>query len=305
MSARSTLAALVVLALATTACGIKSEPTGVLPAFPQTSSDGFGREVEVNSAPRRIVSLDPGLSQTVVALGLGSRLVGRSGQEAKSFKHTAPVVLKANGEPDIPQLRKLEPDLVLATPEAEATPAGADTLATQIGAEVYVSNPTSLQAVENDIQQIGALTDTRTRAQSVVDTIAKEQRRVAAAVRGKPPVPVFVDLGFRNTIPANGLGANLIALAGGRNVAAQAAEGKPVPSHLLKAGAPQVYLVAASSGLSLKDLRKNKATGSLPAVKAGNVFVVPDSMLTEGGPGVAHALATIARDIRAGAASSP
>jgi iron complex transport system substrate-binding protein len=297
MSARSTLAALVVLALATTACGIKSEPTGVLPAFPQTSADGFGREVEVNKAPMRIVSLDPGLSRTLVALGLGSRLVGLSGQEGKKFKHKAPVAMKSNGQPNVPQLRKLQPDLVLATPDVEPTPAGADALATAIGAEVYVSNPTSIRGIENDLQQIGALTDTRARAQQLVEGIAKEQHRVAGAVHGQQPVPVFVDLGFRNTIPANSLGANLIALAGGRNVAGQAPAGKPVPSHLLRVGAPQVYLVAASSGLNLKDLRRNKATRSLPAVRAGKVFVVPDSMLTEGGPGVSRALATIAHDL--------
>ena len=77
-------------------------------------------------------------------------------------------------------------------------------------------------------------------------------------------------------------------------------EGKPTPSRVLRLGAPQVYLIAASSGLSLKDLRKNRATRSLPAVKSGNVFVIPDSMLTEGGPGVARALATIAHDLHPG-----
>ena len=300
MSPRSTLAALIVLALATTACGIKSEPTGVLPAFPQTSSDGFGREVEVNSNPMRIVSLDPGLSESLVALGLGSRLVGRSGQEGRHFKHRVPVALKANGQPNLPELRKLQPGLVLATPDVESSPAGADALATAIGAEVYVSNPTSLRGVENDLQQIGALTDSRRQAQQLVDRIAAVQRHVSGTVKGQQPVPVFVDLGFRNTIASDSLGANLIALAGGRNIAAQVPEGKPTPSRVLRLGAPQVYLIAASSGLSLKDLRKNRATRSLPAVKSGNVFVIPDSMLTEGGPGVARALATIAHDLHPG-----
>jgi iron complex transport system substrate-binding protein len=300
MSPRSTLAALVVLALLTSACGIKSEPTGALPPFPQTTSDGFNREVEVNTAPRHIVTLDPGLSQTVAALGLGSRLVGRSGQEPHDFKHRAPIVLNANGQPNVKKLKQLEPDLVLATPGVVGTPAAADALATNIGAEVYVSNPASVRGVENDIQQIGALTDTRVRSQQLVNTIAKEQHRVSREVSGQPPVPVFVDLGFRNTISPTGLAANLIALAGGQNIAAAAPQGKAVPTSVLRKGAPRVYLVASSSGLTLKDLRRQRATKNLPAVKDGNVFVVPDSMLTEGGPGVAKALATIAHDIQAG-----
>lgn len=303
MSPRSTLAALVVLALLTTACGIKSEPTGALPPFPQTTSDGFNREVEVNTAPKRIVTLDPGLSQTVVALGLGPRLAGRSGQESRRFKHRAPVVLDASGRPNVRKLKKLQPDLVLATPSVVGTPAAADSLATNIGAEVYVSDPASVRGVENDLQQIGALTDTRRRAQQLVNAIALEQRKVAGEVRGRAPVPVFVDLGFRNTIPPAGLAASLIALAGGRNIAAAAPPGKAVPSSVLRKGAPRVYLVASSSGLTLKDLRRQRATRNLPAVKAGNVFVVPDSMLTEGGPGVAKALATIAHDVQSGASA--
>ena len=305
MSPRSTLAALVVLALVTTACGIKSEPTGVLPAFPQTSSDGYGREVEVNTAPQRIVSLDPGLSQTLVALGLGSRLVGRSGQEGPHFKRGIPVALNAAGQPNLKELKKLQPDLVLATPTVESTPAAADALATSIGGEVYVSNPSSVRSVENDLQQIGALTDTRDRAQQLVDQIAAAQRRVARAIHGQQAVPVFVDLGFRHTIPPTGLAANLISLAGGRNIASQTPDGQPASTDTLKSGAPQVYLVTDTSGLRLKDLRKSAAIRSLPAVMSGNVFVVPLSMLSEGGPGTAMALSTLAHDLHPGLPIKP
>ena len=126
------------------------------------------------------------------------------------------------------------------------------------------------------------------------------QRHVSGTVQGQQPVPVFVDLGFRNTIPPQ---PGRKPDRPGRRPQHRRADARG-PAGLdgacSESGAPQVYLVAATSGLSLKDLRKNRATRSLPAVKSGNVFVIPDSMLTEGGPGIARALATIAHDLHPG-----
>ena len=81
---------------------------------PRTASTGRWRST---AHPMRIVSLDPGLSESLVALGLGSRLVGRSGQEGAPFQ--APGAGRAGrrtGSRTCQKLRKLQPDLVLASP---------------------------------------------------------------------------------------------------------------------------------------------------------------------------------------------
>ena len=60
---------LAALALAASACGMKSEPVGVLPSFPRSAQDGAGRTVTVKAQPTRIVSLDPGLTETAMRAG--------------------------------------------------------------------------------------------------------------------------------------------------------------------------------------------------------------------------------------------
>ena len=72
---------LAALALAASACGMKSEPVGVLPSFPRSAQDGAGRTVTVKAQPTRIVSLDPGLTETAFALGADADVVAASGSE--------------------------------------------------------------------------------------------------------------------------------------------------------------------------------------------------------------------------------
>ena len=71
---------------------------------------------------------------------------------------------------------------------------------------------------------------------------------------------MFVDRGYFYTIPGDGLAANLIGLAGGMNVAADADVSTPLTPAELRQAAPQVYLAVAGSGVTLQGLRRSPAT---------------------------------------------
>ena len=73
--------ALALIVLLCSSCGFKSEPTGALPAYPQTVRDALGRQVHIDTAPHRIVSLDPGVTAALYSIGAEKLLVGRSGLE--------------------------------------------------------------------------------------------------------------------------------------------------------------------------------------------------------------------------------
>ena len=61
--------ALALIVLLCSSCGFKPEPTGALPAYPQTVRDALGRQVHIDTAPRRIVSLDPGMTAALYRIG--------------------------------------------------------------------------------------------------------------------------------------------------------------------------------------------------------------------------------------------
>ena len=77
------LAALAVMLLGAS-CGQKHEPIGALPPFPQQADDAMGREVKVLQAPKRVVSLDPGITEAAFTYGGMSRPRATAGRARKA-----------------------------------------------------------------------------------------------------------------------------------------------------------------------------------------------------------------------------
>jgi ABC-type Fe3+-hydroxamate transport system substrate-binding protein len=68
---------LVLLVLVASACGERAEPTGELEQRYPVTVQGAGEQPTVTpERPERIVALDPGAAELVIALGARDRLVG-------------------------------------------------------------------------------------------------------------------------------------------------------------------------------------------------------------------------------------
>ena len=283
---------LAALALAASACGMKPEPVGVLPSFPRSAQDGAGRTVTVTNQPARIVSLDPGLTETAFALGAGANVVAASGAETyPPAARRLPAVLDSDGHPATARIRKLHPDLVLA-------PASLSGEATALGSTlhipVYVGGDGSLQGIEHDVSQVGVITGYAVRGRTLVQHMQERVASISKAVGQEPPVRVFVDNGFFYTIDPNGPAGQLISIAGGIDVATDAQPGKPYPISKLRAARPQAYLAVAGRGTTLAGLRTSPATKHLPAVRSGRFLLIDPTALTDRGPRVVATLREIA-----------
>ncbi len=297
--------ALALIAMLCASCGFKPEPTGPLPAFPAQVRDALGREVVIPSAPKRVVSLDPGMTAAMYSLGAQKLLVGRSGEETypKGVK-SIPVMLQ-NGAIDLPRLRKARADLILAPSSLVQTAAQAKALESKAGALVYVVGADSIKGVEGDIGQLGLMTDTAVKARTLASSIGARVAAVQRAVKGQPPARAFVDIGLRYTIDPGGLTADLLKTAGGDNVASGSDTSRPISKSDLQTLAPDVYLSEEGPGATLQSLRASKDLASLPAVKSRRVVQLPASVLTEDGPHIALALAAIARALHPGITIPP
>ena len=286
---------LAALALLCASCGFKHEPTGVLAAYPQSVRDAIGHEVRVNTAPKKIVSLDPGATAAMYALGAEKLLVGRSGSETypKQAMHL-PVMLK-DGKPDLKAIEKAQPDIVLVPASMVPTIGDVDQLQTRLASLVYVVGGTSAARVENDITELGLITNRATAGRRLAGGIQSAVERIHQAVAGDPPVPVFVDQGFGYTIDPTGLTGDLLRLAGGRNVASEADPSQRISGTQLASLAPAVYISAGDAGATLAQLKGHKATAQLPAVLDKRVVQLPASVLNEDGPRLPQALARIAK----------
>ena len=290
---------LLALALLSSSCGFKHEPLGDLPAYPQTVRDGLNREIHIDTAPKRIVSLDPGMTSALYSIGAGKLAVGGSGQE--SYPAAAlklPDMLTGGGEIDIKAVRRAAPDIVLVPASLAPTTDDANKLQIRVAAAVYVVRATSVAGVSDDISSLGLMTDRADRARVVATRIQSAVDAVTKAVSSQPRVKTFVDVGLRYTIEPGAMPSDLIRLAQGENVAAEASG--PLTIADLTAAAPEVYLSVAGQGATLADLRRSKKLARLPAVQQRHVTQIPQATLYEDGPRVADALAEIARALHPG-----
>jgi iron complex transport system substrate-binding protein len=290
---RLRLLAVLIPVVVATGCGFKPEPIGSLPSFPQTVTDGIGRRVAVESQPRRVVSLDAGLTESAYAVGSGGLVVAGSGHEQYPAAAMRLPAAGGGGTPSMARLRKLRPDLVLM-PNATSDSAAA-AVSRGVGAPVYVAGDATISGIEHDVDGVGALTGNAGAAGTLVSRMQAQLHSVQSAVGDGAPVPVFVDEGFFYTIAPDGVGARLIGLAGGTNVASDAVPGKPFPLSRLRAAAPQAYLAVAGRGVTLAGLRHSKATRDLPAVRDRRFSLIDGGALTDTGPRVVTEVRDLAR----------
>ncbi|TMB86242.1 MAG: ABC transporter substrate-binding protein [Chloroflexi bacterium] len=187
MPPRLSLPLLLALALLSSSCGFKHEPLGDLPAFPQTVRDGLNREIHIDTAPKRIVSLDPGMTSALYSIGAGNLAVGGSGQE--SYPAAAvklPDMLTGDGEIDIKAVRHATPDIVLVPASLAPTADDANKLQLRVAATVYVVRATTVAGVMDDIASLGLMTDTAERARAVTTRIQSAVDAVTSAVSSQP-----------------------------------------------------------------------------------------------------------------------
>jgi len=291
--------ALALIVLLCSSCGFKPEPTGALPAYPQTVRDALGRQVHIDTAPRRIVSLDPGMTAALYSIGAEKLLVGRSGLETYPKQSLHLPVMTTNGQPDLKQIQHAQADVVLVPESMVPTPQDVDRLQLKAAAEVYVVGGNSVNQVENDITAMGLITDRADAARSLAGSVATSVKRVQQSVAGETPARTYVDVGLVTwgtfTIDPVSMTGDLVRLANGTNVASEVPPSQRVTFAQLAGLAPDVYLSEQGQGATLADLRKHKTTRAIPAVANKRVTQLPAWVLNEDGPRVALALAQIAK----------
>src|SRR2546421_8651161 len=138
----------------------------------------------------RVITLAPSLSEIVLALGAGNRLVGVTRFDDDPRVEKVPRVGGYN-DPEPETVLGLHPDLVLAHPAPENR-GPVETLA-RIGIPVEAFALGNLAEVENAMEQIGALLGVPERGRALRDELERHRARVrATAARAPRPRALLV-----------------------------------------------------------------------------------------------------------------
>lgn len=248
------------------------------------------------TAPQRIVSLTPALTEILFAVGAGPRVVGVT--QFCDFPPDAKSIPKVGGyvNPSVEAALALTPDLVVVSPG----PGNRDSaLAMQrAGLRVEIVPAETLDDSLAAIETVGRLTGDADAAREVVASIRKSLDRVGREVAGKPRVRAFfciqtdpIIAAGRDTLPSQ-----LLTLAGGVNVV-EATRYPRLDIEAVAAARPEVILQArmdlTASSPHAEDVFW-KRWPSIPAVATGRVVVLPDDLTLRPGPRVAAAVDELA-----------
>jgi iron complex transport system substrate-binding protein len=270
-------------------------------AFPVTLTDDEGTTIEIEAEPEVIVSLTPATTETLFALGLGDRVVGK-GQDFFLYPPEAgdiPDVATFDGV-DIEKVVALEPDLVFAGGNF-FTPPDAITRMRELGLPVVVLYAASVEAVFADIELIGQASGRSTEAEAIVERIRSEFDAVAAAVTGLEKPRLFYELDATGAIygPADdSFLAEMIVLAGGDPITTGSPDKFDISVERLIEQDPELILLAdAPFGVTQEQVAGRPGWSVMTAVQEGAIRPIDDQTVTRPGPRLFLGLRLLAETI--------
>jgi iron complex transport system substrate-binding protein len=292
-SSRLFVLGLLLVALVSAGCGERAEPLGTLQqSYPVTVQGAGDQPTVLQGRARRIVALDPGSAELLVALGAGDRLVGvPAGVRVRGAKPER--VVRQTGAIDVDEAVGLKPDLIVATQTADQL----DVARIQRAADaaVYIQPASSVRNVEQGAIDLGFLVGAAPEARQLVGRIQQDVTTIQQKLADVQPVSVFVDTGFFITVSDRSLLGDLVKRAKGTSVAGPSPGPGPFPLADLRDANPQFFLATSDSDTTLESLRANPVTADLAAVRKKRVVVVPVQLANRAGPRVAQGLEAIAR----------
>jgi iron complex transport system substrate-binding protein len=269
-----------------------------------TFVDGLGREVQLTGFAQRVVSLAPSNTEILFAIGAGDQVIGRDEfadypPEAQSVK----TIGGSMGQYSTEAILALEPDLVLA---AEINPPELVKQLEDLGLTVfYLKNPTTLEEMYGNLQQVATLTgheaETETLVESLKARVAAVDEKIATATE-RPVVFYEIDASDAAkpfTYGPGTFGDLLMTRAGGTNFSKAAGITDPYPQVSLEqivATNPDLIVLGDSMwGVTPESVKARAGWENIAAVQADQIFPFDDNLVSRPGPRLVDGLEQLAK----------
>jgi iron complex transport system substrate-binding protein len=276
------------------------------PAFPVSLTDDEGTTVTLTSEPQKIVSLTPSATETLFALGVGDRVVGKV-EDLSLYPPAAAAIpdVAKFGSVDTEKIVGLGTDLVIAGGNNFNPPAKIAQLRS-LGVPVLVLYAPDIRTVLADIELIGSAVGQSGKAQDLAASMQAGFDQVGAATASLPKPRVFYELDASQKIytatDKSFIGA-MIELAGGTPITTGSTTNSEIPLERLITADPEVILLGdAAYGATADAVKARPGWSVMTAVKSGAIRPVDDIVITRPGPRLVEGLRALALAIHPDAA---
>ncbi len=283
---------------ARTATPAAGAPSATAQAFPFTLTGTDGRSLKLTHPPQRIVSLSPGTTETLFAIGAGDTLVAVD--RFSDFPEQAKALPKVEyTNPSVEALAGFRPDLIIASVrQKDAIPA-----IEAAGLPVtLLEEPGSIQGVIDRVRLLGRVTSHSDGAEKVAADMERRITAVKDRLAGVTQGPrVFHELSADLfTAAPNSFVGDLYALLKAQNIAAGATTPFPQLSQEAVVGRdPEVIVLAdAREGVTPDQVRARPGWSGISAVRNGRVYPLTSEqadIVSRPGPRVVDGLELLAK----------
>jgi iron complex transport system substrate-binding protein len=267
-------------------------------AFPVTLTDDEGTSVTIPAEPEQIVTLTPAATETMFALGLGDRLVGKVEDFTVYPPEAADVPdLAKFGSVDVEQIVAKGTDLVIAGGSNFNPPEAIEQLR-KLGVPTVVIFAEDMPAALDDIELMGTAVGKPDEAAGITTGIQGAIAEVTAATAGLEKPRVFYELDASNGYfgPApDYFGTGMIEIAGGDPLTSGTDGVYQIEPEKILEFDPQVVLLGdAAYGVTPEQVAARPGWDVLSAVKDGAIRPIDDVIVTRPGPRLGDGLRALA-----------
>ena len=277
-----------------TACRNDAEQVGQS-EIKREIKDDLGRSVRIPEKIERAVSLAPNLTENIFAVGAGNRLVGVT--TFCNFPEEAQKIQKIGDtmNPNMETIIALKPQIVFVSTASQI-----ENFTKQIESQniaVFVTNPTNLDGVLNNLRQLGDIFGTENQTAELLNNLQLRIIELDEIVKNKPKVKTFVQISKEPlfTIGKDSFLTEMIERAGGISVTKTVETAYPKLSKetALALNPDAIILSESEDNKEPNDVFKNSN-----AVKNGKVFKINADLLSRPSPRIIDALEQIANDLK-------
>jgi iron complex transport system substrate-binding protein len=256
-----------------------------------TITDSGGTNVSFTASPKRIISLSPGATEVLYAVGASDRIVATDRfSDFPEAAKTTPKLEYSNPSPEVAVGHT--PDLVvMATRQKAQVPQFRDLRLTVL----YLEEPTSIQGVLDQITMLGRLTERSSEAERLVASMRQRIDAVTSKVANVTSGPrVFYEVSpdLYTASPETFIGSSLRLLKA-QNIAQGARTAFPQLSAETVIGAnPEVVILSdgESAKQDVETVSSRPGWADVAAVKSKRIFPIDPNLANRPGPRVVEAL---------------
>jgi iron complex transport system substrate-binding protein len=263
-------------------------------------TDDLGRVVNLVSAPHRIISLAPSITETLFAIDAGNQVVGVT--DFCNYPPEAQQKDRVGGmtNPSIETIVDLKPDLIIVSMEGNVREDFNKLL--EIGAPVFVTNPRTLNGIHKSVRDLGLLTGNTGSAARLVGAMRRCEDSIKSLTTVTKHVLLIVSLQPLIVVGNKTFLAELLELAGGVNIAGSSLSTYPTLSReAVVAANPEVIIVMKDALSNMDELLKLfPEWTTLGAFQTHQVFRIDSDIVSRPGPRAADAVIHLHRIIQEG-----